>query len=193
MMRYSTRAAQPGAEIDFGLLWLALGLLGLGLVMVYSASLAIAEAARYTGHNGEYYLIRQGIFIGIGVAAAINLFLGLSLVPRMGISGAALAKVVAYAVLAVVMWAVSQRLYRVPYDLAKFVLLMVTGVAFFWLSRLTPQHLGVGPVMARVALVGAFPLLLLLGGYVERQTVARLLSTVVTSVLGAFRAKGAGR
>ncbi|MEW5966766.1 MAG: putative lipid II flippase FtsW [Pseudomonadota bacterium] len=73
-MRYSARAAQPGAEIDFNLLWLALGLLALGLVMVYSASLAIAEAARYTGHNGEYYLIRQGIFIGIGVAAGLAAF-----------------------------------------------------------------------------------------------------------------------
>lgn len=74
MMRYSARAAQPGAEIDFGLLWLALGLLGLGLVMVYSASLAIAEAARYTGHNGEYYLVRQGVFIGMGVAAGAAAF-----------------------------------------------------------------------------------------------------------------------
>ncbi len=93
---------------------------------------------------GVYYYTAIGVQVrkktyflplGIGVAAAINLFLGLSLVPRMGISGAALAKVVAYAALAVVMWAVSQRLYRVPYDLAKFVLLMVTGVGFFWLSR----------------------------------------------------------
>ncbi|MFP5409441.1 MAG: putative lipid II flippase FtsW [Gammaproteobacteria bacterium] len=73
-MRYSARAAQPGAEIDFNLLWLALGLLALGLIMVYSASLAIAEAARYTGHNGEYYLIRQGIFIGIGVTAGLVAF-----------------------------------------------------------------------------------------------------------------------
>ncbi|MEW6590118.1 MAG: putative lipid II flippase FtsW [Pseudomonadota bacterium] len=73
-MRYSARAAQPGAEIDFDLLWLVLGLLALGLVMVYSASLAIAEAARYTGHNGEYYLIRQGIFIGIGVTAGLAAF-----------------------------------------------------------------------------------------------------------------------
>lgn len=74
MMRYSARAAQPGAEIDFDLLWLALGLLALGLVMVYSASLAIAEAARYTSHNGEYYLIRQGIFIGLGLVAGLVAF-----------------------------------------------------------------------------------------------------------------------
>ena len=74
MMRYSPRASQPGAEIDFSLLWLALGLLALGLVMVYSASLAIAEAARYTGHNGEYYLMRQGIFIALGIGVGVAAF-----------------------------------------------------------------------------------------------------------------------
>jgi cell division protein FtsW len=73
-MLYAARAPKPSAELDFSLLWLALGLLALGLVMVYSASLAIAEAARYTGRNGEYYLIRQGIFIAIGVAAGIAAF-----------------------------------------------------------------------------------------------------------------------
>ena len=51
-MLYTARAPKPTAELDFSLLWLALGLMAIGLVMVYSASIAIAEAARYTGHNG---------------------------------------------------------------------------------------------------------------------------------------------
>ena len=73
-MLYTARAPKPSAELDFGLLWLALGLLGIGLVMVYSASIAIAEAARYTGHNGEYYLLRQGVFIAIGIAIGVAAF-----------------------------------------------------------------------------------------------------------------------
>ena len=73
-MLYAARAPQPRAEFDFSLLWLALGLLALGLVMVYSASLAIAEASRYTGHNGEFYLLRQGLFIALGVGAGIAAF-----------------------------------------------------------------------------------------------------------------------
>ena len=67
LMLYSARAPKPSTELDFSLLWLALGLLSLGLVMVYSASIAIAEAAKYTGHNGEYYLLRQGMFIAVGI------------------------------------------------------------------------------------------------------------------------------
>ncbi len=73
-MLYTARAPRLTAELDFGLLWLALGLLAIGLVMVYSASLAIAEAARYTGHNGEYYLIRQAIFIALGVGVGVAAF-----------------------------------------------------------------------------------------------------------------------
>ena len=73
-MLYTARAPKPTAELDFSLLWLALGLMAIGLVMVYSASIAIAEAARYTGNNGEYYLIRQGIFITLGVGAGFAAF-----------------------------------------------------------------------------------------------------------------------
>ncbi len=73
-MLYAARAPKPSAELDFSLLWLALGLLAIGLVMVYSASIAIAEAARYTGHNGAYYLIRQGIFIAMGIGVGMAAF-----------------------------------------------------------------------------------------------------------------------
>ncbi|MDZ7337741.1 MAG: oligosaccharide flippase family protein [candidate division KSB1 bacterium] len=142
---------------------------------------------------GVYYYTAIGVQVrkktyllplGIGVAAAINLFLGLYFVPRMGMMGAAWAKVAAYAVLAVVMWAISQRLYRVPYDVPKFALLIGIGAAFFSLSRLTPPHLGVVPVMERLVLTLAFPAVLLAVGYVDRHTVVRLLSTVGHSVRG---------
>ena len=73
-MLYAARAPKPTSELDFNLMWLAIGLLSIGLVMVYSASIAIAEAAKYTGGNGEYYLMRQGIFILIGVTAGVVAF-----------------------------------------------------------------------------------------------------------------------
>ncbi len=73
-MLYTARAPKVTTELDFTLLWLALGLLCTGLVMVYSASIATAEAARYTGHNGYYYLIRQGMFIGVGLSVGAAAF-----------------------------------------------------------------------------------------------------------------------
>ncbi len=59
---------------DQGLLWVTLILLGIGLVMVYSASIAIAEADKAVGHNSSYYLVRQAIFIVISLSAAFVAF-----------------------------------------------------------------------------------------------------------------------
>lgn len=59
---------------DQGLLWVTLILLGIGLVMVYSASIAIAEADKAVGHNSSYYLVRQAIFILVSVSAAFVAF-----------------------------------------------------------------------------------------------------------------------
>jgi cell division protein FtsW len=42
--------------------------------MVYSASIAIAEADKAVGNQSTYYLIRQGIFIAIGLVAAFVTF-----------------------------------------------------------------------------------------------------------------------
>ena len=61
-------------EFDGWLLWPALALLSLGLVMVYSASIATAEGSRFTGHQSAYFLIRHSIFLAIGVTLAVVAF-----------------------------------------------------------------------------------------------------------------------
>ncbi|MDP3140488.1 MAG: putative lipid II flippase FtsW, partial [Methylotenera sp.] len=59
---------------DQGLLWVVLCLLGIGLVMVYSASIAIAEADKGVGHNSSYYLVHQAIFMLVAISAAFVAF-----------------------------------------------------------------------------------------------------------------------
>jgi cell division protein FtsW len=70
---YAKGAAAP--EFDRSLAWAALLLLAIGVVMVYSASIATAEASRYTGANSAYYLLRHAVFLGASLAAAIVVFL----------------------------------------------------------------------------------------------------------------------
>jgi len=65
----------PSAEYDRSLAWAALLLAATGLVMVYSASIATAEASRHTGHNAAWYLARHGVFLAVALAAAIAVFL----------------------------------------------------------------------------------------------------------------------
>ena len=48
---YAAPTHHAPAELDGLLLWPALGLLLLGLVMVYSSSIAIAEGSRFTGNQ----------------------------------------------------------------------------------------------------------------------------------------------
>ena len=62
------------AEYDQGLVWAAILLLGLGLVMVYSASIAIAEGSRMTGQQPMYYLMRQALFVVVGIALSVAAF-----------------------------------------------------------------------------------------------------------------------
>lgn len=66
-------AARPAIEPDFDpvIMWLAAVLLGLGVVMVYSASIAIAEAANYSGGQSHYYLLRHVIALAVGIVVAV--------------------------------------------------------------------------------------------------------------------------
>jgi cell division protein FtsW len=53
---------------DWGLVFAALGLLMIGLVMVYSASIAIAEA-KSAANQPAFYLIRHAMYLVIGLGA----------------------------------------------------------------------------------------------------------------------------
>lgn len=62
------------SEVDVTLLWSTLLLLFFGMVMVYSASIAIAEAGRFTGNQPAYYLMRHAVFLCVGIIAAAVAF-----------------------------------------------------------------------------------------------------------------------
>ncbi|MDE2311323.1 MAG: putative lipid II flippase FtsW [Betaproteobacteria bacterium] len=62
------------AEYDEMLAWIVLALLSIGLVMVYSASIATAEESKFTGFHPAYYLIRHGLFIFVGIVAGVMAF-----------------------------------------------------------------------------------------------------------------------
>ena len=72
LMRSET--SRHSDEYDPWLLWPALALLMLGLVMVYSASIATAEGSKFTGHQSAYFLVRHGVFLAIGMISAVVVF-----------------------------------------------------------------------------------------------------------------------
>jgi cell division protein FtsW len=66
--------ARRQSSLDPALLWSALMLGAIGLVMVYSASIAMAEAERFTGFRTSYFLVRHSIYLLVGLAFAAALF-----------------------------------------------------------------------------------------------------------------------
>lgn len=74
MYMVSRKERIDATTYDQGLLWGVLLLLGFGLVMVYSASIASAEADKMTGHQTTYYLVRHAIYLVIGGFAALVAF-----------------------------------------------------------------------------------------------------------------------
>ncbi|HRQ47190.1 MAG TPA: putative lipid II flippase FtsW [Rhodocyclaceae bacterium] len=61
-------------EVDPLLIWPAVALLLIGLVMVYSSSIAIAEGSGFTGFQSHYFLVRHTLFLGVGFAAGLLAF-----------------------------------------------------------------------------------------------------------------------
>ncbi|SFN02852.1 cell division protein FtsW [Formivibrio citricus] len=71
MLYQAMKRVRPSmGAYDKALLWDVLLLVSLGLVMVYSASIAMAEVGKDTGFRSAYYLIRQAIFLAVGGVAA---------------------------------------------------------------------------------------------------------------------------
>ena len=66
-------ALRDDADYDRTLFWIVLFLFGIGLVMVYSASIAIADTGRSASHPAQF-LVRQAAFIAVGAAAAVVAF-----------------------------------------------------------------------------------------------------------------------
>ena len=68
-------AVRPGRSrmptIDMPLLVVITSLVFFGLLMVYSASIALADAPRYESYGRYYFVMRHGVFIVLGVLAAL--------------------------------------------------------------------------------------------------------------------------
>ena len=70
----SSRGSTSVRELDALLIWSAVGLLLLGLVMVYSASIAIAEGSRFTGYQPYYFVMRHALFMCVGIFGGLIAF-----------------------------------------------------------------------------------------------------------------------
>ncbi|MDK3023505.1 putative lipid II flippase FtsW [Cupriavidus taiwanensis] len=61
-------------EYDQPMLWVSIVLLALGLVMVYSASIALPDSPRYANYRESHFLVRHAFALGIGLSVGLAAF-----------------------------------------------------------------------------------------------------------------------
>ncbi|MFD1561617.1 putative lipid II flippase FtsW [Paraburkholderia silviterrae] len=61
-------------DYDYSLLWAVIALLGLGVVMVYSASIAMPDSPKYASYHDYAFLVRHIVSLVIGAVAALVAF-----------------------------------------------------------------------------------------------------------------------
>jgi O-antigen/teichoic acid export membrane protein len=111
-------------------------------------------------------------------AAASNLGLNLLLIPRYGMLGAAWATVFSYGVMAGLGYALSQRVYPIPFEKGRLARIALAALAVYAVATLAPAALLPALAVKTLALA-AFPVLLLVSGFLgpeERAWLGRRLS-----------------
>ena len=58
-------------DYDYALLWVVIALLGLGVVMVYSASIAMPDSPKYAAYHSYAFLLRHVISLAVAMVAAL--------------------------------------------------------------------------------------------------------------------------
>ncbi len=76
MRRSPARAVlgNAGQNYDLAMIWVVAALMAFGWVMVYSASIALPDAARFAAYKPYHFALRHGFAIGLGVMAALLAF-----------------------------------------------------------------------------------------------------------------------
>ncbi len=142
--------------------WIGLGVLFQGVYLLTSIGMNITKQTRYYP-------------VATLCAATTSVGANLLLIPRHGALGAAWANTLAYAVLSVVGFLLSQRFYRIRYEWGRIGRVALAGVSSYVAALVfVPRGL---PVLASLLLHGAlvvlvYPAVLLALGFYRREEVA---------------------
>ena len=148
-----------------------IGLVSTG-VMLYALYLVLVVVLGRTGRT-------EFNFPATAAGTAVNIGLNLLLLPSMGIVGAGVSLVASYAVVLILMYVFTQRLFHVPYEWLRLAQALGLAAALVALGEVFLPTDGVGGFAARAGLWLTYPLLLWVSGFLneeERRAVRQLLS-----------------
>ncbi len=135
----------------------AIGLVSTG-VMLYALYLVLVVVLGRTGRT-------EFNFPATGIGTIVNIGLNLVLVPELGIVGAGVSLVASYAVVLVLMYVFTQRLFHVPYEWGRLAQIAAVAIALVTAGELLLPTEGIGGLAARVGVWFAYPLALYATGF----------------------------
>jgi O-antigen/teichoic acid export membrane protein len=148
-----------------------IGLVSTG-VMLYALYLVLVIILGRTGRT-------EFNFPATAAGTVVNIVLNLVLLPSMGIVGAGVSLVASYAVVLVLMYVFTQRLFPVPYEWLRLAQAVGLATVLVLAGELLLPTSGIGGLAGRTALWLAYPLLLWGTGFLndeEREAAGRVLS-----------------
>lgn len=101
-----------------------------------------------------------------GLAAGASVLANWLLIPEWGMQGAALASVVAYGIMVVGLFLVSQKTYPIPYEYGRIIRITLVCGGLFAVGQLWPNADG---VTVRLGLIVVYPIVLGLTGFFNAQ------------------------
>ena len=165
-----------------------LGLLGVGTVLFSREIILIFATARFLEAesivpliawasifqalanvpNRSIYLAKKTGWLPLVflAPAGLNVALNFVMVPRWGITGAAIATLMTYPLLLLLTLLVAQRAYRIPYDYVRIAKPLVIALGLSLATRLVPAESLATAVAVKALLVLAYPVLLAVSGFV---------------------------
>ena len=123
------------------------------------------------------YIKKQSKYLPFvtGVSALLNVILNIILIPVYGIWGAAIATVAAYAVMAALLFVITQRFYPIKYEYVRLLRIIIVIVGMYAIAYFTPENYA---AFVKLGLLIMYPFILLLTGFFnneERSKIRQLL------------------
>jgi O-antigen/teichoic acid export membrane protein len=146
-------------------------------VVVPVIMLAYIFNAAYVNFIIGIYLKKKTKYLpcitGVGMIA--NLLTNFILIPKIGMMGAAWARVVPYVIMAVTLYFVNQRLYKTRYEFGRILKMIVVAALLFFIATEIPLPFD---FISRIILLLAFPLLLWMAGFFEKKEITKIVRLV---------------
>ncbi len=146
--------------------------------------------------NGAYVVFLAGAYLEkktkflpfiTGLGAIVNIGVNFLLIPSMGIMGAALATLAAYAIMAIAMYFASQKFYQIQYEWSKVAgIAFAAAIAFIGFKLLHPDPLEWYGLIVKLGLLLAFLALLPVFRVFSRSDIV-LVKTAVQRYLASSR------